>query len=115
MPNHLHAILELTELDPTQTGKRAALWEIVRVFKAATSYHIRHAEGQPWFAWQEDYYEAVICTEEALQQIRRLFLESAPLEPGQVVQALVIAGTGWGRLCRVTFECGHHHIYREGR
>jgi REP element-mobilizing transposase RayT len=26
MPNHLHAILELTELDPTQTGKRAALW-----------------------------------------------------------------------------------------
>ena len=75
MPNHLHAILELTELDPTQTGKRAALWEIVRVFKAATSYHIRHAEGQPWFAWQEDYYEAVIRTEEALQQIRRYMLE----------------------------------------
>ena len=36
MPNHMHAIIELTDQDPTQAGPRAALWEIVRVFKAAT-------------------------------------------------------------------------------
>src|SRR5258706_12305907 len=31
MPNHLHAIVVLSDLDPTQTGSRAALWEIIRV------------------------------------------------------------------------------------
>ena len=76
MPNHLHALLELTELDPIQTGKRAALWEIVRVFKAATSYHIRRSESKPWFAWQDDYYDSVIRTEAALQQIRRYIREN---------------------------------------
>src|SRR5437879_2034484 len=45
MPNHLHAIVVLSDLDPTHTGSRAALWEIIRVFKAATSYHIRRSEG----------------------------------------------------------------------
>ena len=76
MPNHLHAIIELTELDPTQTGPRAALWEIVRVLKAATSYQIRRSEGKPWFAWQDDYYETVIRSEASLQQIRQYILEN---------------------------------------
>ena len=76
MPNHLHAIIELTDLDATHIGPRAALWEIVRVFKAATSYHIRRSEGQPWFAWQEEYYDSVIRTEAALQQIRRYILDN---------------------------------------
>ncbi len=53
-----------------------ALWEIVRVFKAVTSYEIRRAEGQPWFAWQEEYYDSVIRTEAALQEIRRYILEN---------------------------------------
>lgn len=76
MPNHLHAIIELTELDPTQTGPRAALWEIVRVLKAAISYQIRRSEGKPWFAWQDDYYETVIRSEASLQQIRQYILEN---------------------------------------
>jgi putative transposase len=76
MPNHLHAIIELTDQDATDAGPRAALWEIVRVFKAATSYHIRRSEGQPWFAWQEEYYDSVIRTEAALQQIRRYILDN---------------------------------------
>jgi len=76
MPNHMHAIIELTDLDPTQAGPRAALWEIVRVFKAATSYQIRRSEGKPWFAWQDDYYDTVIKTEAALQQIRQYILEN---------------------------------------
>jgi REP element-mobilizing transposase RayT len=76
MPNHMHAILELTDLDPTHASPRAPLWEIVRVFKAATSYQIRHLEGQPWFAWQGGYYDSVIRTEAALQQIRRYIREN---------------------------------------
>jgi REP element-mobilizing transposase RayT len=76
MPNHLHAIIELTGLGATQAGPRAALWEIIRVFKAATSYSIRRSEGQPWFAWQEEYYDSVIRTEAALQQIRRYILDN---------------------------------------
>jgi len=50
MPNHMHAIIALTDLDSTHVGSRAALWEIVRVFKAVTSYQIRRSEGKPWFA-----------------------------------------------------------------
>ncbi|MFL5590899.1 MAG: transposase [Ktedonobacteraceae bacterium] len=76
MPNHMHGIIELTDVDPTHTGARVALWEIVRVFKAATSYHIRRAEGQPWFAWQDEYYDSVIRTEEALQRVRQYILEN---------------------------------------
>ena len=76
MPNHMHAIIALTDLDPSHPSPRAALWEIVRAFKAATSYHIRHSEGKPWFAWQDDYYDSVIRTEAALQQIRRYIREN---------------------------------------
>ena len=76
MPNHLHGIIELTELDPVQSSPRAALWEIIRVLKAATSYQIRRSEGKPWFAWQDDYYETVIRSEAALQQIRQYILEN---------------------------------------
>ena len=76
MPNHMHAIFELTDLNPAQPGSRAALWEIVRVFKAATSYQIRRSQGNPWFAWQDDYYDTVIQTEAALQQIRQYIAEN---------------------------------------
>jgi REP element-mobilizing transposase RayT len=76
MPNHLHGIVELTDLDPAQPSPRAALWETMRVFKAATSYLIRRSEGKPWFAWQDDYYETVISSEAALQQIRHYILEN---------------------------------------
>ena len=76
MPNHLHGIIELTELDPTHASPRAALWETMRVFKAATSYQIRRSEGKPWFAWQEGYYDSVIRTDAALQQIRRYIREN---------------------------------------
>src|SRR3989442_12323056 len=73
MPNHIHGIIELTEPDPA-VGSTVALWEIIRVFKAATSYQIRRSESKPWFAWQDDYYKTVIRSEAALQQIRRYIL-----------------------------------------
>ena len=76
MPNHLHGIIQLTELDPTSTELRAPLGEIVRTFKAVTAYQIRHCEGTPWFAWQADYYETIIRSETALQQVRRYISEN---------------------------------------
>ena len=76
MPNHMHGIIELTESDTTNYTPRAALWEIVRVFKAATSYEVRRSEGQPWFAWQEEFYDSVIRTEAALQQIREYIINN---------------------------------------
>lgn len=76
MPNHMHAIIELTDLDATHAGPRAALWEIVRVFKAATTYQIRHVEGDPRFTWEDNFYDTVICTEVALQQIRKYILDN---------------------------------------
>jgi putative transposase len=76
MPNHMHGIIELTDLDPSLPGPRAVLWEIIRVFKAATSYQIRHSEGKPWFAWQDDYFDTVIKTEIALQRIRQYIVEN---------------------------------------
>jgi putative transposase len=76
MPNHMHGIIQLTDQDPAQAGPRAALWEIVRLFKAATPYQIRHSEGEPWFAWQDDYYDTVIKTEVALQRIRQYIIEN---------------------------------------
>ena len=76
MPNHMHAIIELTDLNPTHSEPRATLWEIIRAFKAATSYQIRRTEGKPWFAWQDNYYDEVIRTEAALQQIRQYIHEN---------------------------------------
>jgi REP element-mobilizing transposase RayT len=76
MPNHMHAIIELTDIDPAQPGPRAALWEMVRVFKAATSYQIRLSQGNAWFAWQDDYYDSVIKTEVALRRIRQYIVEN---------------------------------------
>ena len=74
---HMRAIIELTDLDPTHAaGPRAALWEIIRVFKVTTSYRIRRLEGKPWFAWQDDYYDSVIRTEAVLQDIRQYFLDN---------------------------------------
>ncbi len=65
MPNHMHAIVELIDIDPAQPA-----------FKAATSYQIRRSQGNPWFAWQDDYYDTVIQTEAALQQIRQYIAEN---------------------------------------
>ena len=76
MPNHMHAIIELTDDGLAEAKPRASLGEIIRVFKAATSYQVRRCEGNPWFAWQEDYYDTVIRTEAALQEIRRYVLDN---------------------------------------
>ena len=75
MPNHMHGIIQLTDFNTTPAA-RASLWEIVRVFKAASSYHIRRAPGQPWFAWQDEYYDSVLRTEKGLAKARQYILDN---------------------------------------
>ena len=76
MPNHMHAILALTDLEANQLGSRASLGQIIRTFKALTCYQIRRSPGQPWFAWQDEYYDSVIRTDAALQRVRQYILEN---------------------------------------
>ena len=76
MPNHMHAILELTDAQPTHTDHRATLGQIIRAFKAATSYKVRHSENKIWFAWQDDYHDEMIRDETMLQNIRRYIFEN---------------------------------------
>ncbi len=76
MPNHMHGIIELTDIDKAEYSPRAALWEVVRVFKAVTSYQVRRSEGQPWFAWHEEYHDEIIRSETALHHIREYIVNN---------------------------------------
>lgn len=46
-----------------------ALGEVVRAFKAVSTYHIR-AACMPGFAWQRNYYDHIIRTDADLHRIR---------------------------------------------
>jgi putative transposase len=76
MPNHMHGIIELTDVDGMHSGTRVPLWEIVRAFKAVATYQLHHEEGNKQFAWEDNFYDTVIRTEAALQQFRRYIQEN---------------------------------------
>src|ERR1051326_964874 len=84
MPNHVHAIIVIKELPPRQIDKMPArfqsywralerenpppgavpLYEVMRTFKALTTYH-EHRKGQlPQFSWHSGYYERIIAENE---------------------------------------------------
>jgi REP element-mobilizing transposase RayT len=75
MPNHMHGIVELTDLD---LPVRASLREIIRSFKAATCLAIRRSKGKPWFAWEAGFYKSVLDTENMLN-IKRGYIINNPL------------------------------------
>jgi putative transposase len=77
MPNHLHGIIILG-LDDAVLPGLAPLGEIVRTFKATTTWQIRRA-ANPTFGWQRNYYEHVIRDDEALARIRQYIHDN----PGQ--------------------------------
>ena len=80
MPNHIHAIVVLGgagDADPasfkprlSETTHGPGLGEIIRARKAASTRLIRLARF-PEFAWQPNYYERVILSDRALDQMRR--------------------------------------------
>jgi REP element-mobilizing transposase RayT len=76
MPNHVHAIIVLTDRIVT---KRHPLSEVVRAFKSFSARRInslRKTQGIP--VWQRNYYEHVIRDEKDLQA-KRDYILSNPL------------------------------------
>ena len=56
--------------------RRQHLSELIRTFKAVTSYTVRR-NGMPDFAWKHDYYERIIRNEQELEAIR-LYIANNP-------------------------------------
>jgi REP element-mobilizing transposase RayT len=98
MPNHIHGIIIVgaqfiapdsvqfiapssvphNQVDTVQEGvmnRAPTLGEIVRAFKAASTRTIRQA-ANPEFAWQRNYYEHIIRSEESLNRIRQYVLDN---------------------------------------
>lgn len=78
MPNHVHGIIVLTDVDvgaglkPAPTTKRHGLSEIVRAFKTFSARRInklRDATGNRF--WQRNYYEHIVRNDMALDRIRQ--------------------------------------------
>jgi putative transposase len=95
MPNHLHGILILMEIDPpigdpttemvgagfkpapTQNCRRHALPEIIRGFKTFSSRRVNDALTSPGAPlWQRNYYEHIIRNETELDAIRQYICQN---------------------------------------
>ncbi len=102
MPNHVHGIIVRTQpialkisegirgtINGTPTletvnrlrtyrmapHRKQMLNEMIRTFKAVTSYYI-HTSGTPEFAWQREYYEHVIRNAKELDVIREYIINN---------------------------------------
>ena len=51
------------------------LGEVIRTFKAATTYRI-HAGGIPGFCWQHKYYDHVIRNDDDLNRVRQYIIDN---------------------------------------
>jgi putative transposase len=74
MSNHLHGIL-VSRSCADQPGPK--LGQVIRAFKAASTRQIR-VTSVPEFAWQRNFYEHVIRSEDSWNRIRR-YVDSNPL------------------------------------
>ena len=86
MPNHMHGIVILMEVDdvgaglkpaPTDLTKCYPLSEIVRAFKTFSSRHInelRKTQGVP--VWQRNYHEHIVRNENELNRIREYIINN---------------------------------------
>ena len=76
MLNHVHGIIELTEIDEAQTRRRELSWEIIRAFKGATTRFIRISPSKPWFAWQPSTFESILYNERRLNHARQYIYDN---------------------------------------
>ncbi|MDZ4158329.1 MAG: transposase [Anaerolineaceae bacterium] len=78
MPNHIHAIIVLTDVYGAGSGangdgtpKRYPLSEIVRGFKTFSARRINERRNMPGMpVWQRNYYEHIIRDENEMNRIR---------------------------------------------
>ena len=74
MPNHIHGILCLTDLEIEQRPK---LPEIVAYWKYTTTKEINQYRGLTTGKfWQRNYYEHIIRNEDSLRHLRQYILEN---------------------------------------
>jgi REP-associated tyrosine transposase len=96
MPNHIHGIVVIKEQHQPQNPKIAHMpdrfqpyWqqqeqpvgpidlsEIVRTFKASTTYHARREGNMPDFAWHSGYFERIIAHERYLSNAQSYILNN---------------------------------------
>ena len=67
--NELALMSKLT-LYRKSPNRSQMLYEMVRTFKAAASYHLRRSGKTPDFHWQREYYEHIIRNAKELNTIR---------------------------------------------
>ncbi len=77
MPNHMHGILEITDVN--ETACEATLGDMVRGYKSAVTRQVRAQQGGAQSAvWQRGFYENVIRSEEAYLAMSR-YIQTNPL------------------------------------
>jgi REP element-mobilizing transposase RayT len=75
MPNHLHAILYLTD---APIAGSAALGNILRTFKATTTRLINGLRRTPALPfWQRNYYERILRDDQELETVQ-VYIQSNP-------------------------------------
>jgi len=80
MPNHVHAILFITEENTGAASSAPTLGRIMRAFKSLSAHSVRSSGGcSKSGLWQRSYYEHVVRTEADLNGIRQYILDN-PLQ-----------------------------------
>jgi putative transposase len=121
MPNHIHALFRIKELPPDQNPNidqmptrfqsywrklereesppgAVPLYEVIRSFKALTSYHERRKGNTPSFAWHSGYYERIITENERFLYNVRRYIHNNPIKWEQQQQEWKAAGFRWTRI-----------------
>ena len=120
MPNHVHALIVIKPPPSRQVEQRPArfqsywraieqeeslpgavpLYEVMRSFKALTSYN-EHRQGQmPSFGWHSGYYERIIGENERYLYNVRRYIQNNPLKWELQCQVWEAAGFRWTRIPR---------------
>jgi REP element-mobilizing transposase RayT len=89
MPNHIHGIIILMEMDnvgagfkpaPTDLTKYYPLSEIIRAFKTFSARHVNELRITPGIpVWQRNYHEHIVRNENELNRIRE-YIVNNPLQ-----------------------------------
>ena len=78
MPNHFHGIIVINEA-PTPnsviTPRKLTLGQIIRTFKALTSYYL-HAAGFYEFSWQQKYWDSILRNDKQLEHVRQYIVNN---------------------------------------
>jgi putative transposase len=78
MPNYIHGILILTEEAPEKDIHSRIIQTIggiVRIFKGASTHHIRSSVASN-FSWQQGFYDSVVWNEHMLRNLRQYIVNN---------------------------------------